>query len=422
MGEGGDSRWIYSAGLTGAGENTDPTESLGGDSPDPVGAVLVERFRGSEIACESNWNANPTIRSAGQIAAVLTNGNISAAAGDWLLAIEQNSGDSGSFLSSNDARGSYAKILTMSASTNQSAPVNITLDRELTGLAVSGDNVRISKAQNVFRNVTDVEAIAGIVDHSMLWFYKNDSTTSSDTFDNVELWIDPVQANGCKIEIMRPENLFNPTLSQNNFDNELATRFVTPFNSFGSALLENAFFNEAGPPIDIVSQSLAIANATFRQSSVNVGFPDQCTPVWLRRTIPAGTRPAECVFILRNTSTTGFIISTMTDNVALTDFNKLNSGAIIVWSVAQSAVRVISLSIDRRIYPGGGCRITGTLVNGTGVPLPNRWFNITVSAGTVVQTATAFSSTAGQIVVTYALPLASPPATVTISASLVDPA
>ncbi len=387
-----------------------------------------DKVRGSEIQCASEWALAPTRKSAGRLAVAFTNGNVFATLGGWLISVEQHQSTPGSYSSSDDSKGSYAKIISLTAVggggelDNATVAIDIELDRELSGLPILGDNVFVAMPESVFQNVTAAEAKTGIVDYSGLYFGKLESGVAGDTedHDDVEVWVEPVMSGGCKIEIMRPEPAtLALTQFSGTFDNEIATRFVTPFSALGSALEENSFYNDAGPAGEFTSQALGAQNGELKRTALSP--VNQYGPIWLKRTVPADAQPSECVFIIRLTSVNGHNTSTPETPVSLADFDKLNSGSILSWTIAEPVARVVTISIDRTIHPGGGVRLTARIVDDTGSPLPGRWLNITADAGTITRTARTFSDSAGEVTVIFELPFASPPATVTFSATFVDP-
>lgn len=146
-------------------------------------------------------------------------------------------------------------------------------------------------------------------------------------------------------------------------------------------------------------------------------------PMWLKRTIPPGTLPGDSAFVLRTTSEVGRNRAAPTVEIPLSDYDKLNSGAVIVWDIEPPAVRTIAVIIDRRVFVGAGVRLTATIVDGSGNPLPNRWFNLTASDGTITRDERAFSNAAGQLIAQFDLPSTSIATQITFTATLViDPA
>lgn len=408
MGVGENSRIQYSPGVpTALAPNSNPLLSIGGGSPFGTNTQLPEA-RESEIYGDTQWVNTLTTPYAGKIASAFTGSVIYAQAGDWIFCVEQNAGDEPSFVSSNDCRGSYAKILTLQGAggetSNQLVDVDITLDRPLSGLPVAGDNCRVIKSGNVFSTVTETQARNGLVDHSELWYWNTDGNA-----EDIQFWVEPIQANDCTIEIMRPGDL-RASVTMNNV---LSSATATPFTPFGRVLQELTLFDVSGPPIEIPNQVIARENGVLSTQASNTFFR---SPFWLRRTVPAGVNPGEAVFALRCTS------EQLSNGTPLNDFNKLNSGSLIVWKIDPPASRVSVSVPDRLLYAGGGARIVTTLKDGNGNPLENRSVQVTAAVGTITQDHSKLTDSKGEISTIYSVGSSAGGSTETFTATLqIDP-
>lgn len=410
MSEGGQIRWLYS---TGTGSTSapadDPLLSIGGDSSfitanNPANLTDV---RGGECYNDTSWVNTLTNYYTGVLAQSLSGSVVHAAAGDWLLCVEQNALDSPSFSAADDSRGSIAKILTMSAADNSAANVTVTLDRPVSGLAVAGDSVRVAKSGNVFATVTEAQARTGLVDHSLLYWFKGDVND-----DAIQIWVEPIFANGCSVEVLRNGEIASDYASQANI---LTDAEESPVNQFGRVIDEVDSFTNAGPMAEVASQELARQNGTLPSATtlISEGF---LSPIWLRRTVPVGANPGECVFVLRVTS------EEQNDGTPLSDFDSLNAGTPIVWDIDPPTSRTLVSEIDRKLYANGGARVTTTLTDQGGNPLVNRSLRFGAVEGSMVTDPSVLTDANGQVINTWSGVGATEGNTETITATIsIDP-
>lgn len=286
--------------------------------------------------------------------------------------------------------GIFGKIV---ADDQVAVPGFITLDRQLPDQTAVQRNFRTFKRENMFDNVDAAGAVDGYVDYRQIWFAHGNQVLNNDDW---RFYIDPIKPNGCDVELVVPGEVrtTNSTFSQ-PFVYLPADRFEDPFGANG--IIKS---------LAVQSNRLATHQKRGKFYSPTIPTPlrgvndfasteDQWLPIWLKRTVRPGTRSGECAFRL---------VVTVSDAVT-SDPNPYFSGFIMSWFVDQPTYS-IAIRQDRRAHTDSSARITATITDSRGVPVPNlnAWLELASGPGSVVSDKTLRTDAQGRISGLYISP------------------
>lgn len=361
----------YSGAANITSTQTDPAASLGGVSPEESPNSTGEL---SQPYRETSINANATVPN--QFVWDPTDGasvGIEPTVGEW-AAVVNGAG-----------AGGYGRIVSVDTpGTNL-----VTLDRPLPGLPSNGDDVRFFNTGNLFPNVTAQQAAEGLVDYRMVYGIKKNGGDE----DNFRWWINPIQANGVRIEIFpgaNPETA--PT------EGSIANATTSPLTDFGKVSGAGASSTFADGAT--MNEYLSRGGAAPAWGSAAWGSNEQLG-IWIRRTVPAGTQAGECLFSLNQ------YVDDATTQDATADPADFNIPCLFAFDIAQQEY-ALSITLDRRAYIDRTAKLIGTVTDGFGnaVEGVNAWFELVSGPGSVATDKTAFTNARGQITTIYTSPSA----------------
>jgi len=282
--------------------------------------------------------------------------------------------------------GEYAKIESVDTGSN-----SITLDRPLSALPQSGDDFRYARAGNVFANVTEAQAIAGRVDHRMLFFLK----TNTGSEDNFRFYMVPVKDNGTIIEMMACGGA--NTL---RVEDSIAVETDNPFRVWGNPFdngnpaaadwqLANFIINRYGiaaaTPVGDIGSEAVVQNAFIT--------------IWLRRNLPVHASAGECVYILY-----AYVSDASTQDPSA-DPDPFIVGFPIIFTIPEITY-TLTVAADRPLITSSTARVVGTIKDSDGNPVVglNCWLEIASGPGSLATDLDAVTDAAGQISAIYTAP------------------
>ena len=359
-------RFTYSNALFPFATQGDPLISLGGIAP--IESLPDDSAPYYQEALDAN-STDPTIVNDTE---TNTPSSDDPAVDDWLMMLNGN------------AAFEFGKITAVNYGTG-----DITIDRALSALPSIGDDFRVSRAENLFPDVTAAQASSGLVDHRMLYFLKK--TIGGE--NNHRFYILPVKPNGCDIEVYGggdgATDVNAPVIASGTDD---------PFQQFGvvaninldrlrwetAAKAEIRYTEDSSAPEE---GSLAIQN-------------NESVPIWIRRTVPAGVTSGECVFALID-----FVPDAVAQDAGA-DPDPFHSGFIFSWNIPETTY-AITITQDRTAYTRGSVRLTGTVVDALGSPVPNLncWLELFSGPGSVNTDLDGRTDSAGKIFGVYTSPV-----------------
>jgi len=357
-------RWTYSGG-NGTDPQGDPDLSLGGMSPGVASVASSEPYR------QANLDGTSAVVTQVEDAQTDTPSSTDPAVDDWLIVLN------------GAAAGGYGRVVDVDYGTGV-----ITCDRPLGGISVSGNDIRTSRAENVFPNVTADQAVDGIEDYRMIYFRK----TNSGGEDNFRFGVEPIQANGCDLEIFASGQ--NSSVASTGSIGSIANGEENPFDARGHLNDSGSGWNEA--------QKLDIYYGTARNPPIGseaYSSTNDVSPIWIKRTVPPGVTGGTCVFQLFCE------VPDALSQDATINVDPFFSGFLIVWDIAEPAYNV-ALTQDRIVYTRGGSRITATITDADGDPIPNlnAWLEIASGPGSIATDLDGRTDANGQVTSIYTAP------------------
>jgi len=363
---GEQARFLYSGAVSSFVAQSNPLLSLGGWTPSVNTFALIAES--APYAQATLDGVSPAINKLS--ASTPDTGETDVPAiGDWIMVVTGN------------AAPAVGKVVAIDTGV-------VTLDRELPALTAASDTIRTSKAENLFPDVTLAQASAGVVDHLMIYFFQRGGSTEGD----FQFWIEPLTPSAATIEIMAAGGAITAC---NAPDITLTTD--DPFSAFG-----NVDFADSGGPFSNVWGGTELINLRYSEGLATPGGAtgvrpaNANSPIWLRRTIPTGSTGGKTAFALFGKS-----IADPSPNPDPFVF-----GFIFAFDIPELTYTG-TLAIDRTVYIRGATRVTGTVVDQFGVPVPNlnAWVEIDSGPGSVASDQTGRTDTNGQISATYTAPL-----------------
>lgn len=366
---GNQNRFIYSNAVNSTTAQGDPLISLGGLRPDNDTPQGSECYRGAVLDGNS---PSLTVYIDNETD---TPGSSDPAIDDWLVA------------TLGPAAPSFGRVVAVDYGAR-----TITVDRAMRSLALTGGAIRTSRRQNLFPDATLAQVQSGVVDHRMIYFLK----TNVGAENNFRFWVNPIQANGCDIEIVAPQNVILDPGGTNNVgaDSTIATATDSPFNSLGRIATTSSDWNTANAPRIVYSEAAAVPDGG------SDAFTDEaCIPIWIRRTIPANASPGECVFLLN-----AFVPNAIAQD-ATADPNPHTSGFIFSWFNPEPTY-TLTITSDRLLFTGGVARIFGTVKYPDGTPAVglNARLSLVSGPGTLTADPDARTDSLGRVSALYASP------------------
>ena len=275
-----------------------------------------------------------------------------------------------------------------------SVPGSITIDQPLNSAPAVQTSLRTFKRDNMFDSVDAAAAVDGYVDYRQIWFVHNNGPNEGD----FRFHIDPVKPNGCHIELTcaAEAELANGTSSQPNVYLP-ADRFEDPFTAAG--VMQDL-------PILVTAPRYEKHDVRRRVESPTVATPlrgtngftdtDQWISIWLKRVIRPGTRAGECAFRL---------VVTAPDAAGPFDPDPYESGFIMTWFIDQPTYS-IAITQDRFAYTDRSARLTATITDSRGIPVPNlnAWLTLDSGPGSVTSDMTGRTNALGQVTGLYNSP------------------
>lgn len=394
-----ESRFVYTGSNGNAGTDgvaNDPALSFGDHSPpsnpnelDALSELYVEHQMNS--IATSRWEIDDwTIRARPNFPP--TPSDSFASPGDWITSIDGANAGFRSRVVSNDG-------------------TTIVFESPTPALLESGAWLRVSKPNNLFPDVTEDQVATGVVDYRLICFLKTNVGNN-----NFRFYTPPVRANGCEIAIC-PSSRATTGNILGNFGREFpqpADVFTSPFDDFGKVIDKNVF-----DAFDWDNSNRVVPAYSKNHAMVGVGaqpqvFTDESVmPIWIRRTVPAGVAPGECVFGMN------VFVSDAISQDATADSDPFDFGFTIPWSVAPIA-EVLTLRQDRLIFTRGAARIIGKVADSQGRPLPGRhaFVEITSGPGSIAQDANQLTDEDGEVLAIYTAPTAGGDQTATLRLNL----
>lgn len=327
---GASKRFLYSGATNSNSTQSDPALSLGGFRPDNANPAASEPY------AVGTFDALSTVPYIVEDTQTDTPASSDAAPGDWIVTV------------SGACAPSYARVDSVDYVSHL-----ITLDRGLRALAASGNAFRVCKRENLFPDATADEVKLGTVDHRMIYLLK----TNTGTENNFRFWIDPIIPNGCDIEILPSGTFIADSGGTVTADSEISTPTESPFTELGRVATGSADWNRAGKPKFAYSEGGAMTPNGSANSS-----DEGAVPIWIRRTIPPGAPPGECVFLLNAW------VPDATTQDAGADPDPFRSGFIFSWNNPEPTYTLRILA-DRPLHTGGTIRIIGEVTFDDGTPL-----------------------------------------------------
>lgn len=250
------------------------------------------------------------------------------------------------------------------------------------GNFTANDQIHIFAPNNCFSAITEEQARTGLVDYRCVYFYSADLSSS---VANWRLWIEPLHGAGCRLEVLAAT-----ITGVQGASDVIASTTESPVDSAGrmrwgtGTLFAN--HNRFKEPTD----------PTFRNQiplqNVTVGT-GAYVAVWLKRTVPANSRPkVSAAFALK------WITSLFSGTPS-----PLEGAAVLSWDIAGPTPSV-SLQRDRNVRISGGARYTATVLDSNGNPVvgqPVLWELTAPAKGSLAGDNPVTTGSDGKASVTY---------------------
>jgi len=364
---GTSSRFIYSGATTANTAQGDPTLSLGGFAG--TGTSASEPYRQATLDGPS-----PDLVTVDDTQIDDGGGGVDPEVGDWLWVL------------TGAAAGSYGRITAVDYVGNTA-----TIDRPMSALPDSPDRVRTSKAGSVFANVTDIDDInSGFQDYRMLYFRK----TNAGSENNFRFYVVPIQSGGCDIELMASGTATAATIAE---EPTIADDRTSPFGIYGRVVgIGSSNTSWGGAEALEIRYNQASAVPVNGSGTVD---DEDCIPIWLRRTVPAGAAAGNCAFALL------YYVDDATTQDASADPDPFIGGFIMHWNISEPNYN-LTLTQDRFVYLDGGVKMTGTVTDDNGNPVPglNCYMELQSGPGTLTSDTSGRTDANGQVTAIYSSP------------------
>jgi hypothetical protein len=321
-------RFLYSGAASSASAQSDPLLSLGGLRPDDVTPANSEPYRVATLDA-----ASPSLI---QVVDTETDTPASSdpAIGDWLTVLN------------GPAARSYGRVTAVDYVGHV-----ITIDRALSALSANGNQIRTSRRQNLFPDATVGQVQSGLIDHRMLFLLKTDTGSEN----NIRFWVDPIQPNGCDIDLAA-STVAMPDGGTVNSGSTIAVGTESPFDEFGNVAENGTNWVGTNGPRVVFSEGAAVPVA-----GSGTALDQSAIPIWIRRRIPANAAPGQCVFLIN------YFVPDAIAQDATADPNPFRAGFLFAWNNPEPtySMRVFS---DRLLHTGGTVRIVGEVTYADGSP------------------------------------------------------
>ncbi len=273
------------------------------------------------------------------------------------------------------------------------AQTRFTLDRPIPTAMVATSNFRTSRRGNLFDDLDATAAVDGFVDYRCLWF----EHAAGSGEGGFRWYVKPIKPNGCTLEIA----IANPS-NQLPFPTS-RPRVYTPPDRFTDPLLPSGLITDVSNTFEnprYLKMGKRRLRASPDQATPFRGMDgvtqiDQHAPIWIKRTVRAGTRGGECAFEL----------TVKVDNPTAPDPDPYESGVILSWFLAQPTYTA-TIEQDRIAFTNGAAKLFATITDDRGVPVPdlNCWFELVSGGGTVVVDRTLRTNASGVVQGIYSAP------------------